>query len=91
MTIFFANKSITIHLVRGVVGLSALIISLSTLPESIWPSLILLPAAIYLLKGCPMCWVVGLVGTIINVIQRRGMRISAHEHAGRPQQLMHDN
>ena len=71
MTIFFANKSVGIHLLKGLLGLTALFISLATLGETIRPTVFLLPVAIYLLKGCPLCWVVGLVGTIVDVVRKR--------------------
>jgi hypothetical protein len=39
--------------------------------RTIWPSLILLPAVLFLLKGCPMCWTMGLVETIVMTVHKR--------------------
>ena len=68
---FFGNKTIGIHLLRGVLGIAALYGAFSTMNQTIWPSLILLPAAIFFLKGCPMCWTMGLIETIVMVVHKR--------------------
>ena len=70
----FGNRTIAIHLLRGVLGILALYGSFSTMNETIWPSIILLPAAIFLLKGCPMCWTMGLIETIVMVVHKRNER-----------------
>ena len=70
----FGNRTIAIHLLRGVFGILALYASFSTMNETIRPSIILLPAAIFLLKGCPMCWTMGLIETIVMVVHKRNER-----------------
>jgi hypothetical protein len=65
----FASRSISVHILRGVLGFAAVCGSLATLGTTIWPSVVLLPAALFLLKGCPMCWAAGLIETI--TISRR--------------------
>ena len=40
--VVFGNRTIGIHLLRGVLGLIALYASFSTISDTIWPSLILL-------------------------------------------------
>lgn len=67
---YFGNKTISIHLLRGILGLAALYGSLSTMSSTIWPSLILLPAAVYFLKGCPICWTWGLTETIAMAVHK---------------------
>src|SRR5262249_38002 len=62
--LYFGSKTIGVHILRGVLGFAAFSVSLATLSTTIWPSLFLLPAAFYLLKGCPMCWIAGFVETI---------------------------
>jgi hypothetical protein len=59
----FASRSVGLHLRRGVGGLSALAGAVYFLPWG-WYSLVLLPLGLVLLRGCPMCWVVGLVQTL---------------------------
>jgi hypothetical protein len=37
----------------------------------IWLSLLLLPVVLYFLRGCPICWTIGLFETIAMVIRKR--------------------
>lgn len=68
----FGNKSISVHIIRGILGFAAVYGSLATLSTTVWPSVVLLPAALYFLKGCPMCWVAGLIETITMSRRRHG-------------------
>ena len=70
--LYFGSKTIGIHILRGVLGFAAFSVSLATLSTTIWPSLFLLPAAFYLLKGCPMCWMAGLIETITRSGAKHG-------------------
>ena len=70
----FGNRTISLHLLRGILGLAALYGSFSTMNETIWPSIILLPAALFLLKGCPMCWTMGLIETIVMAVHKHNER-----------------
>jgi hypothetical protein len=72
--VFFGNRTIGLHLARGILGVAALYGSLSIMRGSFLPSLILLAAAIFLLKGCPMCWTLGLIETIVMTIHKRNER-----------------
>ena len=60
----FASKSLPAHLTRGAVGLGAIGASVALAPVICWVSLLLLPVGLVALRGCPMCWVIGLVQTI---------------------------
>ena len=60
----FTSSSIRVHLLRGVGGLGALALALRLESTSIWWALALLPVALWLLKGCPMCWTIGLFETV---------------------------
>ncbi|MFF8609639.1 hypothetical protein ACF06X_27370 [Streptomyces sp. NPDC015346] len=60
----FASSSLPRHLVRGAVGFGALIGAFALMPVLGWPSLLLLPAGALALRGCPMCWTIGLVQTV---------------------------
>lgn len=71
---YFGNRTIRIHILRGIFGIAAGYASLSVLRGSPWPSLILFAVAIYLLKGCPLCWTLGLIETIVMTIHRRNER-----------------
>lgn len=62
----FCSTSIAVHLLRGLGAL--LLIALAFHLGSAQP-LLLVPCAlgaVLLLRGCPMCWLIGLVQTIGN-------------------------
>jgi hypothetical protein len=67
---YFGNKSLVIHILRGILGIAALYVSLATIGQTLWPSLILIPAALFFLKGCPMCWTMGLIETIAMRVRK---------------------
>ncbi|MGW5852509.1 hypothetical protein ACWFQ8_32060 [Streptomyces sp. NPDC055254] len=60
----FASSSLPRHLVRGVIGFGSLIGSIALLPAAGPVSLLLLPVGVLALRGCPMCWAIGLVQTV---------------------------
>ncbi len=70
----FGNRTIGLHLLRGILGVAALYAAFSTMNDTVWPSIILLPAAIFLLKGCPLCWTMGLIETIVMAVHKRNER-----------------
>ena len=59
----FGNRTLALHLIRGAMGFGALAIAVAA-PMSHWASLALIPVALVALKGCPVCWAIGLVETI---------------------------
>ena len=60
----FASGSVLAHLLRGAVGIGALIASglLVSSPSPVF-SLGLFAVALVAFRGCPMCWALGLVQT----------------------------
>ncbi|MFF3957276.1 hypothetical protein ACFYY1_29300 [Streptomyces sp. NPDC001890] len=60
----FASDSVPRHLARGAVGFGALVGSLALLPAVGPASLLLAPVGLVALRGCPMCWAIGLVETV---------------------------
>lgn len=60
----FASRSVLEHLVRGAVGLGAMIGAVA-FASAVWPALLLLAVGLIALRGCPMCWTVGLVETVV--------------------------
>jgi hypothetical protein len=71
------SKSILIHLSRGVLGFLSAAIALKYSSALGWWTL--LPAAVALVsfRGCPMCWTVGLVETVLSTKPRPGCRDSS--------------
>ncbi|MEU9700772.1 hypothetical protein [Streptomyces sp. NPDC047981] len=67
----FASSSLLRHLVRGVIGFGGLIGALALLPVTGPISLLLLPVGVLALRGCPMCWTIGLLQTVSRGRLRR--------------------
>lgn len=73
----FASRSIPVHLVRGVVGGLSLA-AIPALPFASAPiAASLLAAGLAALtlaawRGCPICWVVGLIQTVANTLRNPG-------------------
>ncbi|GGX18666.1 hypothetical protein [Streptomyces chryseus] len=86
----FASSSLPRHLARGVVGFGGLIGSVALIPVVGPVSLLLLPAGAMALRGCPMCWTIGLVQTVSRGRLRRSCRegrcaltaVGHEKHAG---------
>lgn len=66
----FGNASLALHLLRGLFGFAALLAAGFGHDRLGWPILLLLPAAIWALKGCPICWTIGLFETLAAKIFR---------------------
>ncbi|MEU5811681.1 hypothetical protein [Streptomyces sp. NPDC047718] len=60
----FASDTVPRHLARGAVGFGALAGALALLPLTGPASLLLAPVGLVALRGCPMCWAIGLVETV---------------------------
>jgi hypothetical protein len=75
----FGNSSLALHLLRGAIGFIALAASLATVNQSWWPTLVLIPVASWMLKGCPVCWTVGLFETLANKLHTRIDKLSPDE------------
>ncbi|WP_205324594.1 hypothetical protein [Glycomyces sp. YM15] len=67
----FASASVSRHVVRGVIGFGAVIAAVALLPVFGWPTLVLVPLGMLALRGCPVCWVLGLIETISRGRLRR--------------------
>ena len=79
----FGNRSLAVHLLRGVLGIGALLAGMWGLTTVGWPALIALPFAIWMLKGCPMCWTQGLFETLAYKAARRGkVNLAPRRRAG---------
>ncbi|MFH9820605.1 hypothetical protein [Streptomyces sp. NPDC017230] len=67
----FASSSLPRHLVRGVIGFGGVIGSVAFVPTVGPIGLLLLPVGVVALRGCPMCWTIGLAQTISRGRLRR--------------------
>lgn len=59
-----ASKTLTGHLVRGVVAFVLLYGAMDQLQAQPWLSLLAAVAALLVMRGCPVCWAIGLMETV---------------------------
>lgn len=60
----FASSSLPRHLARGTIGFGAAVAAFALFPWLGPVALLLLPVGLVALRGCPMCWTIGLIQTI---------------------------
>jgi hypothetical protein len=60
----FASASLPRHLTRGALGFGLIGCALALTPSVGPAALLLTPAGLVTLRGCPMCWTAGLIQTI---------------------------
>ena len=67
----FASRTIAAHLLRGVIA--ATLITWAALHSSSAPILAVaaLVMAVVAMRGCPLCWTVGLIETISEMVRVR--------------------
>ena len=58
------DRAMSVHLLRGLGAVVLLVAAFAFGGEHPWLVLVLLPGVIVLLRGCPMCWLVGLFDVI---------------------------
>lgn len=59
-----AGASVAHHLARGAIGFGLLGSAVALIPSIGPAALLLAPGGMVALRGCPTCWVVGLIETI---------------------------
>ncbi|MEO8155493.1 MAG: hypothetical protein ABI605_20690 [Rhizobacter sp.] len=59
----FASKTLTEHLLRGLLGIGLTAAGLRGAEMTAWAWL-LLPLGLLMFRGCPTCWTIGLIETI---------------------------
>jgi hypothetical protein len=60
----FASRSVAGHLARGAVGFGLISAGFGLAPAIGVAALLLAAAGLVALRGCPMCWTIGLLETI---------------------------
>ncbi len=60
----FSSKSVSRHLARGVIGFGVIVGSIALVPIAGPAALLAAPLALIAFRGCPTCWMVGLMQTI---------------------------
>ena len=74
----FASKSLTEHIVRGVIGVVAMVFTVALWSTHPLIAVTLFVMAIIALRGCPMCWLTGLLCTIQR---KRSRHAGVQEHS----------
>ena len=69
----FASKSITEHLLRGALGLAGILFAVRLGSSKPIISVALVLGSLVALRGCPMCWVAGLFGTLQQKFSRQNV------------------
>jgi hypothetical protein len=59
-----ASTSIALHLARGAIGFGLIGLGLALTPSVGPVALLLAPPGMVALRGCPTCWIAGLIQTI---------------------------
>jgi len=67
----FASQGLVEHLLRGLIGLGALVGAVVWGPAHPVVALLLMAVGLVALRGCPMCWTVGLVQTVAAKLSGR--------------------
>jgi hypothetical protein len=60
------SRSIGVHVAKGFVGFTSVWIALKFSSVLGWWTLIPATVALLAFKGCPMCWTVGLLETVLH-------------------------
>ena len=67
--LLFASKNVGEHLVRGALGIVALHWAITLSATQPFGALALGVSALIALRGCPLCWTIGLVQTARKALQ----------------------
>lgn len=59
----YCSTSVTAQLARGALAVASIAGSIVLAPH-FWPAIGLFGLAIYLMRGCPACWLFGLIEAI---------------------------
>ena len=60
----FGSKTIGVHLLKGLFGAVAAYLAIENFESHALTAFILVLVMLFLFRGCPMCWLVGLIETI---------------------------
>ena len=63
MALTFGNESLSLHIMRGILGFGALYLALTEYEAIGWPVWLFFGVTVWMLKGCPICWTIGLFET----------------------------
>jgi hypothetical protein len=67
----FASADVPSHLARGAIGFGSLLVAFALWPIAGWAAVAPAALGVVALRGCPMCWTVGLIQTLSRGRLRR--------------------
>ena len=62
----FRSGSVAVHVLKGVLGFGFLAIALQYASVLGWWTLVPVAGALVCFQGCPTCWIVGLIETVLR-------------------------
>ena len=62
----YCSSSVSVHLLRGAAAIALLVASVFLISYGLVWSAMAAIGAVVLLRGCPMCWLIGLFETLKN-------------------------
>jgi hypothetical protein len=62
----FRSCSVAVHILKGVLGFGLLAIALQYASVLGWWTVVPAIGALVCFQGCPMCWVIGLIETVLR-------------------------
>ena len=62
----FQSGSVARHVIKGILGFGFLAIALQYASVLGWWTLVPVAGALVCFQGCPMCWTVGLIDTVLH-------------------------
>ena len=68
---FFASQSLAGHLLRGAVAFTLLYWAITHQQAQPFMALLAGAGALVAMRGCPVCWTIGLVETVGQKLKRR--------------------
>ena len=68
----FGSKTLTVHLLRGAVGLASLWGAFQMYDTHLLTAIGLGLTTLVAFRGCPTCWTMGLIETTIATFRKRG-------------------
>ena len=72
----FASRTVTRHLLRGTAGVALVVLAFDVASNTPVVAIAAGLLAVIAFRGCPMCWTIGLVETIVDRARRRQSAVS---------------
>jgi hypothetical protein len=78
---FFASNSTSMHLLRGGAAAALFTVAVKVADTQPFLSIVAGIGAIIMLRGCPMCWTMGLIATVRQRLRRDAVKCTEQLHS----------